>query len=110
MTVVEVLDLLEAEGFELSLCLTLTMTRRVNTDALKVLTGPGLRRRWVEADQKARIVAETLVPGARVSEVARRWQICFAAGIRLATHHAAGLGERCWGKRQRRQRPASFRS
>ena len=32
-------------------------------------------RRWA-ADEKARIVAETLTPGARVSEVARRWQVC----------------------------------
>ena len=31
----DVLDLLEAEGFELSLCLTLTMTRRVASDALR---------------------------------------------------------------------------
>ena len=52
----------------------------VNDDAkgeyrrIEVLTGPGLRRRW-SADQKARIVAET-GPGARVSEVARRWQVC----------------------------------
>jgi transposase len=42
---------------------------------VEVLTGPGRRRRW-SADEKARIVAETLVPGVRVSEVARRWQIC----------------------------------
>ena len=42
---------------------------------VEVLTGPGRRRRW-SADQKARIVAETLEPGARVAEVARRWQIC----------------------------------
>ena len=42
---------------------------------VEVLTGPGRRRRW-SADEKARIVAETLVPGARVSEVARRWHIC----------------------------------
>src|SRR4249920_2660060 len=42
---------------------------------VEVLTGPGRRRRW-SADDKARIVAETLVPGARVSEVARRWQVC----------------------------------
>src|ERR1700759_1365504 len=42
---------------------------------VEVLTGPGRRRRW-SADEKAQIVAETLVPGARVSEVARRWQIC----------------------------------
>ena len=53
----------------------------VNDDAkevyrrIEVLTGPGLRRRW-SADDKARIVAETLVSGARVSEVARRWQVC----------------------------------
>ena len=52
----------------------------VNDDAkgefrrVEVLMGPGRRRRW-SADEKARIVAETLVPGARVSEVAR-WQIC----------------------------------
>lgn len=42
---------------------------------IEVLTGPGRRRRW-SADEKARIVAETLLPGARVSEVARRWQVC----------------------------------
>ncbi len=42
---------------------------------VEVLTGPGRRRRW-SADERAQIVAETLVPGARVSEVARRWQIC----------------------------------
>jgi transposase len=37
---------------------------------LEVITGSG-RRRWSEAD-KARIVEETLAPGAVVSEVARR--------------------------------------
>jgi transposase len=53
----------------------------VNDDAkggyrrIEVLTGPGRRRRW-SVDEKARIVAETLVAGARVSEVARRWQVC----------------------------------
>ena len=41
---------------------------------VEILTGSPRRRRW-SADQKARIVAETLVPGARVSEVARRWQL-----------------------------------
>jgi transposase len=39
------------------------------------LTGPARRRRW-SADQKARIVVETLEPGASVSDVARRWQVC----------------------------------
>lgn len=53
----------------------------VNDDAkagfrrVEVLTGPGRRRRW-SAEEKTQIVAETLAPGARVSEVARRWQIC----------------------------------
>jgi transposase len=42
---------------------------------VELLTGPGRRRRWSE-EAKAQIVAETLVPGARVSEVARRWQVC----------------------------------
>jgi transposase len=42
---------------------------------VELLTGPGRRRRW-SAEAKAEIVAETLVPGARVSEVARRWQVC----------------------------------
>ena len=46
-----------------------------NDDARgEVVSGP-IRRRW-SAQQKARIVEETLVPGARLSEVARRWQIC----------------------------------
>src|ERR1700738_5725600 len=53
----------------------------VNDDAkgefrrCEVLTGPSRRRRW-SAEEKARIVEETLAPGARVSEVARRWQVC----------------------------------
>jgi transposase len=53
----------------------------VNDDAkggyrrVEILTGPGRRRRW-SAEDKARVIAETLVPGARVSEVARRWQVC----------------------------------
>src|SRR5271168_3867459 len=42
---------------------------------IEILTGPGRRRRW-SAEDKAQIIAETLVPGARVSEVARRWQVC----------------------------------
>jgi transposase len=42
---------------------------------IEVLTGPGRRRKWSD-DDKARIVAETLEPGAVVAEVARRWQIC----------------------------------
>jgi len=42
---------------------------------VEVLTGPGRRRRW-SAEEKARVVAEASMPGAVVSEIARRWQIC----------------------------------
>jgi len=41
---------------------------------VEVLTGPGRRRPW-DAAAKARVVAESYVPGAVVSAVARRWQI-----------------------------------
>jgi transposase len=51
---------------------------------VEILTGAVRRRRW-SADQKARIVAETLVPGARVSEVARRWQLS-SQQLRSRTH------------------------
>ena len=37
----------------------------------EILTGPERRRRW-SAEEKARIVAETRTPGARVADVARR--------------------------------------
>lgn len=53
----------------------------VNDDAkvgfrrIELLTGPERRRRW-SADDKARIVRESLMPGARVADVARRWQLC----------------------------------
>ena len=53
----------------------------INDDAIggnrriELLTGPDRRRRW-SAEEKARIVAETLAPGARVADVARRWQLC----------------------------------
>jgi transposase len=42
---------------------------------VEVLAGPVRRRRW-SAEEKARIVEEALAPGARVAEVARRWQVC----------------------------------
>ena len=53
----------------------------VNDDAkggfrrIEILTEPARRRRW-SSDEKVRIVAETLAPAARVSEVARRWEVC----------------------------------
>ena len=38
---------------------------------IELITGTGRRRQW-SADDKARIVVESLKPGANVSEVARR--------------------------------------
>ncbi|MDP1601144.1 transposase [Phenylobacterium sp.] len=46
----------------------------VQVRRLEVLTGVGGRRRW-SSDDKARIVEETLAPGATVSDVARRHDI-----------------------------------
>jgi len=41
---------------------------------VELLTGPARRRRW-SAEEKAQIVAETLAPEVRISDVARRWQL-----------------------------------
>ena len=48
-----------------------TLKSDVTTHRLEVITETG-RRRWFSKDDKARIVEETLVPGAVVSEIARR--------------------------------------
>lgn len=48
-----------------------TLKSDVTTRRLEVITETG-RRRWFSKDDKARIVEETLVPGAVVSEIARR--------------------------------------
>lgn len=48
-----------------------TLKSDVTTHRLEVITGTG-RRRWFSRDDKVRIVEETLVPGAVVSEIARR--------------------------------------
>lgn len=52
-------------GFEL------TLEPERSRRRIEVINGAGGRRRW-SADDKARILEETLVPGAVVSEVARR--------------------------------------
>jgi transposase len=70
-----VVPVAEATGFELSLLFDANDDAKGAFRRIEVLTGPGRRRRW-SVDQKARIVAETLEPGARVAEVARRWQLC----------------------------------
>ncbi|MDH2401820.1 transposase [Bradyrhizobium sp. SSUT18] len=48
-----------------------TFKSDVTTGRLEVITETG-RRRWFSRDDKARIVEETLVPSAVVSEIARR--------------------------------------
>jgi transposase len=48
-----------------------TLKSDVTTRRLEVITETG-RRRWFSRDDKARIVEETLAPGAVVSEIARR--------------------------------------
>jgi len=40
----------------------------------EILVGPERRRRW-SVEEKLRIVAEVAAPGAKVSEIARRWGI-----------------------------------
>jgi transposase len=42
---------------------------------VEMITGPERRRRWSE-EQKRAIVAESLAPGAIISEVARRADVC----------------------------------
>jgi len=42
---------------------------------VEVITGPERRRRW-SAEQKRAIVTESLTPGAVVTEIARRADIC----------------------------------
>ena len=41
---------------------------------IEVITGPGLRRKW-DPDVKADVIMEALVPGAVVSQVARRHEV-----------------------------------
>ncbi len=48
-----------------------TLKSDVTAHRLEVITETG-RRRWFSKDDKARIVGETLAPGAVVSEIARR--------------------------------------
>ena len=58
---------------------------------VEVLSGPGRRRKWSD-DDKARIVAETLEPGAVVAEVARRWQVCSQQVFTWRREMRAGIG------------------
>jgi|SRR5580658_1662485 hypothetical protein len=69
---------------------------------IEILTGPARRRRSA-AEAKAQIVAETLLPGGRVSEVARRWQVCprQAFAWRHAARHDANPSSRIRPRKMR---------
>lgn len=75
MTTRLVVESPEAEGLRAIVMFDVNDDAKSKYRRVEVLTGPGRRRRW-SAEEKARIVEETLAPGARVSEVARRWQVC----------------------------------
>jgi transposase len=60
---------------------------------VEILTGPGRRRKWSD-DDKAKIVAETLEPGAVVAQVARRWQVCSQPVFTWRREMRAGAGAR----------------
>ena len=47
---------------------------KIGPGRVEIRTGIGRRRRWSD-EEKARIVAEALAPGAVKSEVARRYNI-----------------------------------
>ena len=59
---------------------------------VEVLTGPGRRRSWSD-DEKARIVAETAEPGAKVTRGGSSLAGEPAAGLRLAPAGAQALAE-----------------
>lgn len=46
----------------------------MHSDRLEILSGPTGRRRWTD-EFKARVVAESLKPGTRSSDVARRYNL-----------------------------------
>jgi transposase len=55
----------------------------------EILIGPERRRRW-SAEEKARVVAEAAVPGARIAEIARRYGV--SRGLIYAWRGEAGQG------------------
>jgi transposase len=61
---------------------------------VEVITGTGRRRRW-SVDDKARIIAETLAPGAVTSEVARRHGMQQIFGWRREAKRRSGSGASC---------------
>src|SRR5689334_24226909 len=58
---------------------------------VEVITGPERRRRW-SAEQKRAIVAESWAPGAVVTQIARRAEICPGQIYRWRREIGAGNG------------------
>src|SRR3954467_60146 len=75
MVVRMMVELPRAEGLRAIVMFDVNDDAKCEFRRVEVLTGPVRRRRW-SAEEKARIVEETLAPGARVAEVARRGQLC----------------------------------
>ena len=63
------------------------------------------RRRWSVAE-KAAIIGETLVPGTRISDVARRWQVDTQQVYRW--RHSEGVTHHCRPMRGRRAAAPDF--
>src|SRR5438105_12741639 len=74
---------------------------RCDDRRVAVPTGSVGRRRW-SAAEKAAVIRETLVPGARISDVARRWQMDPQQVYRW--RHSEGVTHR---RPMRRSRPAA---
>src|SRR5215213_525112 len=70
---------------------------------VSVVTGSVGRRRW-SAAEKAAVIRETLVPGARISDVARRWQMDPQQVYRW--RHSEGVTLRRPPRRRRAAAPA----
>jgi hypothetical protein len=82
---------------------------------VEVITGMGRRRRW-SVDDKARIIAETLAPGAVTSEVARRHGMSpqqILAGDEKPSgalaHARPALRQWCWKRLRHGRRPPAGR-
>ncbi len=63
---------------------------------IEVITGRRRRRNWTD-DERARIVAESAVPGVNISEVARRWGV--HRGLLSVWRREAGVSGGAPGRR-----------
>ena len=64
---------------------------------IEVITGRRRRRNWTD-DERAQIVAESAVPGANISDVARRWGV--HRGLLTVWRREAGVSGSAGGRRR----------